>query len=177
MKRDGARTQIAARGFTLTELLMVSGLGLVLMTIILGATNISSQVLVALHGQGVVQMQLNTAMSLLSQDGRIATTATSTATSLTLTVPSIDVNGAPLIGMSDTFTYDFNAATGILQRTVNPGGGVRENLVQVVAHGITQVTFDTSSPRAVTITLSARQMESGYAFDGVLSTQVAFRNI
>ena len=167
--------------FTLAELIMVSGLSLVVATIALGVTKISSQALFAIHGQGLVQMQLNTAMGTLSQDVRLATSAASglagTVTTLTLTVPSIDASGAVIPWTSDTFRYDYDSATGNLQRTITPNAASsRTSQVFVVARGFTLVTF-TPTANAVTIALGARRTEGNYAFDGNLSTQVAFRNI
>ena len=167
-------------GFTLVEMIMVSGLSLMLATIALGVTSVSSRALSAMQGQGAVQMQLNTALGVLSQDARLATNATSTATTLTLTVPSITAGGAVLTGVFDTLTYTFDAATGVLQRTVTLGAGsARSTQTLIAARGITQVAFTLlgAPTNAVTIALWDRQTMGEYVFDGTISTQVAFRNI
>lgn len=164
-------------GFTLAEMIIVSGLSLMLATIALGVTSISSRALSSIQGQGAVQMQLNTAMGMLSQDARLATSATSTATTLTLTVPSITASGAVIAGTFDTLTYTFNSGTGILQRTVTLGAGsARSNQTQIAARGITQVSF-LPGASYVAIVLWERQTIGGYTFDGTLWTEVAYRNI
>ena len=169
--------------FTLAELISVAGLGVALGMIVLGISSISSSALATLHGQGMVQMQLNTAVASITQDARLAVLATTGTTGsvkwVSFKVPAIDASGTVLAGKYDFLEYDCNPTTGTLSRVVTADAASRRFTSlppsQPIAQGFTGADF-AATVRDVTITLWARQTEGGRAFDGSLTTQITFRN-
>ena len=176
---------------------MVTALGLIVGMVVLNLARTASSALVNMHGQGLVQMQLNAALTLVSKDAHLVTNTPASCVpptcaspytqdldsagdgqaTLIMRVPSIDSSGAVLAETYDHLVYRFNAGTGILQRIVEKhAASSRLTATQVVFGALSRVLFTTSAT-AVTITVWAHRTEAGRAFDGTAGTSVAFRNV
>ena len=186
-----------ALGVTILELVIVVGAGLLLGMVVLELSRVSSDTLAAIHGQGIVQMQVSAALSMISRDARLATRAPESCAPpicsmtyafagdsavdgramLLLEVPAVDGGGLIIPSAYDYLVYDFDAATGVLQRIVEAhAASSRISGTRMIARELTRVVFDTVTPNTMALTLWARWTERQRPFNSSMAMRVAFRN-
>jgi hypothetical protein len=176
------------------EILIVTAMSIALSTVVLELSRASASAFAVINGEGLLQLQMATAMTHFVQDARLATRAPATwgpytqdldsadgnnRAVLILEVPAINASGQVLVGVADRFIYDFDATTGILQRIVaadEVGGSSRTDQTHLLGRTFTRVLFNLATANEVQATWWASRTEGQRTFTLTLTLRSSFRN-